>query len=179
MDQKEQIFMEITRNRSAIMAPIVAMVRDFNDAEDIFQETVREIIHHADRYEPDRAFLAWARGIARNMVKRFYAARKRAPTLLDEESLESLADVVAQEDVALDIWENEAAFLQSCLENIGHRNRRLFILRYEKNLKGRVLAEESGMRETSLRTTLGRIRQSLRDCINRKSQAVGEALANG
>jgi RNA polymerase sigma-70 factor len=178
MDQKERIFMEITRHRSAIMAVIVAMVRDFNDAEDVFQETVLEIIRHADRYEPDREFIPWARGIARNMVKRSYAAKKRAPMLMDEDVMDSLADIVAQEDIAPATWEKEAAFLQACLEKLEHRNRRLFTLRYEKNLKGKILAEQSGMRETSLRTTLSRIREALRHCINQKSQAEG-VLANG
>lgn len=178
MDKKEQIFMEITANRSAIMAVIVAMVRNFDQAEDIFQDTVLEIVRSAERFRLDGAFLPWARGIARNMVRRARNAQMRNPILLEEDQLEFLADLVCADDNQPEIWEKERSALQTCLTELSDKNHQLFLLRYGQNSKGSDLSEKSGVNASSVRTTLSRIRQFLRKCINNRLDIAG-APANG
>ncbi len=178
MDQKDKIFLLITKNRSALMAVIVAMTRDFDAAEDIFQDTVLEIIRHADRYQPDREFLPWARGIARNMVRRFYRLKAKNPALMSEEQMEAVADVICAEDDKPEAWEEVRTALQVCLQRLTERNRKIFLLRYGLNLKSSALAERAGAHQASLRTTLMRIRQFLRKCINSNLKVAG-AAANG
>lgn len=176
MDQRDRLYLEMTRNRAAIMAVIVAMVRDFGEAEDIFQDTMQAIIKSADRYDTNREFLPWARAIARNMVRQFFQKRKREPEPIEMERLVYLADIMSDHDVAVDEWEEERALLRGCFAKISASNQRLLVLRYGENLKGPSLAKQAGRAEGSLRTTLQRLRTFLRDCVKGAAQREGAVV---
>ena len=163
MDAANDIYLEITRHRSAIMATVVAMVRDFNDAEDVFQNAVLEIMRHGDRFDPTREFLPWARGIARNIARRHFASKKTGPQLVAMDDIEFLADVVDEDET--DVWEEERRRLRGCLARLKDDNRTLLMLRYGNNLKGPALAKASGRNEKSLRTTLFRLKNFLQKCL--------------
>jgi len=166
---KYDVFLGITENRSKIMAVIVAMVRDFDLAEDLFQQTVLEILQAAEKFDATRDFLAWASGVARNVVRRHWRSVERQPSAAAQEVLDSLSDLalIEQEE---DVWQAERAVLHQCLSKLPERMRRLFLLRYGHNHKGGKLAELSSMPVGSLRTTLARLRTKLRHCINTQIQ---------
>ena len=42
------------------------------EAADVFQETDLAILQHELSYDPSRPFMFWARGVARNRVRRVY-----------------------------------------------------------------------------------------------------------
>ncbi len=173
-DQDFSSVLSITENRSKILAVIMAMVRDFDVAEDLFQETVLEILKSRDRYEPGRAFVPWACGISKNVVRRYWERENRKPLTMTEESLARLADIAVETDA--DLWREEQAALERCLEKLPARLNRLFMLRYGHNIKGKELAERAGIRLGSVRTTLSRLRAQLRRCI---ATRIGPAFKSG
>lgn len=162
-DRGFESILSLTENRAKILAVIVAMVRDFDVAEDLFQETVLEILKSRDRYEAERAFVPWACGISKNVVRRYWERESRKPLPMTAEVLSRLADIAVETNA--DLWREEEAALQRCLEKLPKRLNRLFILRYGHNIKGQVLAERAGIRLGSIRTTLLRLRTQLRRCI--------------
>jgi len=163
-------FLSITENRSKIMAVIVAMVRDFDLAEDLFQQTVLEIMRASDRFDPTRDFLPWASGVARNVVRQHWRTAKRQPALATQDLLDSLAELAVDEQEE-DVWQAERAALHRCLEKLPARLRRLFLLRYGHNHKADTLARLAAFTPGSLRTTLARLRLKLRHCINTEIKA--------
>jgi len=165
MDEKSKLFLQINENRPAIMAVIVAMVRDFNVSDDIFQDTIVEILENAERVQGAGNFLLYAKGIARNMVLRHWRDKKKLPVTTDQSVLEILADA-ASEETPQEAWHREKIGLRHCLDKLPEPRRKLFVLRYGRNLKGDQLAKEAGVNISSLRTTLARIRQLLRECID-------------
>ena len=162
-------FLGITENRSKIMAVIVAMVRDFDVAEDLFQQTVLEILKGAEKFDASRDFLPWASEVARNVVRRHWRASERQPAQATQELLDSLASLAIEERDE-DIWQAERAALHQCMEKLPDRMRRLFMLRYGHNHKADELARLSSFPVGSLRTTLARLRTKLRHCINTEIQ---------
>ena len=158
-------FIRALKNRSAIMAVILAMVRDFDVAEDLFQETMLELVRHKERFDTDRDFLRWAKGVASNMSLRHLRNLYKRPVHLDHPALEAITELVMEEEPAA-IWERERAGLQHCLERLPENRRRLFKLRYADNIKGDKLARKAGVRTSSLRTTLARVRRLLRSCVD-------------
>lgn len=162
-------FLGITENRSKIMAVIVAMVRDFDVAEDLFQQTVLEILQSADKFDPSRDFLPWASGVARNVVRRHWRGTEKQPSLASQDALDSLSEMAVDEQEE-DLWQSERAALHVCLGKLPNRMRRLFLLRYGENHKAGKLAELSSFPVGSLRTTLARLRTKLRHCINTEIQ---------
>lgn len=171
---EEERFKRATACRPALLAVILAMTRDYQEAEDLVQETMLEVFKSADRFDESRDFLRWAKGIARNVVMRHWAAQQRQPALMEAEALQTLAEALMQEDEEPARWEQERRRLQECLDRLSERSRKLFLLRYGNNLKGHALSEASGYNFNSLRTTLLRIRAFLRECIRRGASAMEE-----
>jgi len=167
--EKYDVFIGITENRSKIMAVIVSMVRDFDVAEDLFQQTVLEILQGEDKFDPSRDFLPWASGVARNIVRRHWRASGRQPATASQEALDALSELAVDEQEE-DIWQAERAALHQCLDKLPDRMQRLFLLRYGHNHKAGKLAELSSFPIGSLRTTLARLRMKLRHCINTEIQ---------
>ena len=162
-------FLGITENRSKIMAVIVAMVRDFDLAEDLFQQTVLEILQGVEKFDVTRDFLPWASGVARNVVRRHWREAGRQPSTASLEALEVLSELAVDEQDE-DVWQAERAALHQCLDKLPERMRRLFLLRYGNNHKAGKLAELASIPIGSLRTTLARLRMKLRHCINTEIQ---------
>jgi RNA polymerase sigma factor (sigma-70 family) len=142
---------------------IVTMVQDFELAEDLFQETVLEILKSEANFDPTRSFPAWACGIAKNVVRRYWRERRKQPHSGVSELLADLADVVVETDT--EVWRQERIALRRCLQKVPPRMRRLLIMRYGHNYRGRELAERTAYRQGSIRTTLARLRSELRVCI--------------
>jgi len=166
-DDLQGLFARVLRHQDALMAVIAAMTRDFEVAEELFQETVLEITRSAERYDDSRDFLRWAKGIARHMVLRHWAAQKRRPASIEQDALLAIADAL-QEEPDPDVWEREKSALRLCLTRLSEKHRRLFQSRYAQNLKGPALAEQVGLSAQSLGKTLMRIRGLLRECIRRR-----------
>jgi len=156
-------FLNITENRSRILALIIAMVRDFEVAEDLFQETVMEILKSRDQFDPARRFTPWACGIARNVVRAHWRRQKRQPASGVSEMVADLAQVSVEGDS--DLWRRERVALRRCLQKLPDRMRQLVLLRYGHNYKGGELARRAAYRQGSIRTTLARVRGQLRQCI--------------
>ncbi|MCF7974930.1 MAG: sigma-70 family RNA polymerase sigma factor [Phycisphaerae bacterium] len=163
-EQEFEAFLNITENRSRILAVIIAMVQDFSVAEDLFQETVLQILRSNHLYDQDRAFLPWACGIARNVVKRHWRTSQKQPLSMAQEALSNLAELAVEDDP--DLWREERVALHHCLKKMPDRFQRLFVLRYAHNYKGKDLSERVDIRTGSIRTTLARLRGKLRQCIS-------------
>lgn len=143
---------------------IVAMVHDFDLAEELFQETVVEILKSEERFDPSCKFLPWACGIAKNVVLRHWRLQKKAPSNGLGSMLAELADVAIEGDD--ETWHRDRVALRRCFQRLSPRMQRLLLLRYGHNIKGQKLSSEAGIRTGSIRTTLFRIRGQLRQCIH-------------
>ncbi len=157
----------ITENRSRIFAFIVALVRDFDTAEDLFQETVVQILKSEHQFDPTRNFLPWACGIARNVVRQYWKRRAKSPSTGIEETLHNLATIATDENA--ESWARERKVLRSCLQKLPEKMQRLLMLRYGHNIKGKELADSTPINPGSIRTTLARLRTQLRQCIQAKT----------
>src|SRR5205814_5257295 len=56
---------------------IHSLVRDLNDADDLFQQTSLILWKKFDEYDPRRSFFSWACGVARFEVINFVRTRSR------------------------------------------------------------------------------------------------------
>ncbi len=144
------------------MAMIIAMTGDFETAEDLFQETIVEILKSQTLFDFERSFIPWACGVARNVVHRYWK-KKQNTTKKYSGLIEDLARLSTEAEN--DIWRKERIALRHCLQKVPEHLRKLLLLRYGYNYKGRKLAEKADIRQGSIRTTLSRLRNKLRRCI--------------
>ena len=162
-------FLELySHNYPRLQYYIMALLPTADDAADVLQETSLVLWKKFDTYETGTNFFAWACKIARLQVLKHRERRGKSARIFDDALLESLAAEAAD-----DRWApgNMLRDLRQCLERLSIRDQQLIKKRYEPGVSVGRLAEEIGRTANSLSKSLGRIRRSLLECIQRKQAA--------
>lgn len=154
-----------TLAQPVVSAFVTAAVRDFAARDDVLQETAIAVIESFDRYDPTRPFVGWALGIARNQVRLYLRRRQRDRHVFDEETIGQLTTAFETAAGTTD----SLSFLRDCVGQLEGRARELCNLRYVDDLKPIAIAERLGMKANVVAKALQRIRDQLRDCIERKA----------
>jgi len=157
---RDHVFRMVLRHRGDVLATILVMVGELEIAEDLLQDTLLAILNAPSTWDPTRPFVPWARGIARNHVRRHWERQgRRTPEGIA--ALETMADAADEGPCE----RPEMDRLRRCLKRLPERSRQLLRLRYDEGCSDDDLALRSGLVIGSLRNTLARIRMSLRQCV--------------
>jgi RNA polymerase sigma-70 factor (ECF subfamily) len=153
---------------------ISSIIPDIHDAQDVLQDVAAAIFSYDfEKQGHPESFRAWAIGIARHKAIDFYrrkTARGRA-LLFDTATIDQL--VRANEEIADEI-EGRRAALHQCMEQIPPKARQLLELRYKTGLGLGEIAARSNAGESAVKMALHRLRNALRECIERRlAQAAG------
>ena len=151
---------ELLTARSGLFGFILAMVRNFDLAEELFQDVSVRILEREDEFTPGTNFGAWARAFARRTV--LEEQRRRGRLLLDNRAVAAVADSL-DETEADEALQREA--LRRCLASVRKSSRRLVALRYESSLSMSEVGEKLGRTAGSVQVALSRVRSWLADCI--------------
>ncbi|WP_237564849.1 sigma-70 family RNA polymerase sigma factor [Blastopirellula marina] len=163
--QKHQRFAELfVRNEAAVYRYIVSLIPNRADADEVFQQTNLTLWTIWDRYDPDREFLPWAFGIARNESRNFIRPRRSRHCELTDDVIAELTERRLREQEHL-VEQQEA--LNDCLEKLPSRQRDLIHLCYGSEASMKVVAKQRGQSPDALYKALQRIRDLLHDCVQR------------
>jgi RNA polymerase sigma-70 factor (ECF subfamily) len=146
-----------------LFAYIRSLVRDFNDADDLFQQTAIILWRKFDAYDASRSFAGWAMGIARLEVSNFLRTRSRSRLYFSDEL--NLMLIEAHEDLSPQEAEQRKAALAECLEKLRERDRALLEQCYAGDATIVACAERLGRSSHSVHNTLRRLRRALFACI--------------
>lgn len=161
-----------TLAQPVVSAFVTSVVRDFAARDDVLQDIAVAVIESFERYNDERPFNAWALGIAKNQV-RLYLRRQRRERLMFDDGLIAALAATFEETTADRL--RPLDFLKDCLGELQGRSRELCELRYVHDLKPAAISEAVDMTANSVAKALQRIRDQLRDCVNRKAAHCGEA----
>ena len=103
--------------------------------------------------------------IAKSRVIDFYRAQGRSRVVFSDALLSQLADTIAQQ---ADGRSQRREALESCLDELPPRSRRLLDLRYVEEHSAAEIAREVGSTSGSVRVLLTRARTALASCIERR-----------
>ena len=158
------------RNQDLLYGYIVSLLPNSSDADDVFQETSLVLWEKRDSYDPERSFVAWSYGIARNIARTcIRKKRNRGQTLHPE-----LFDAVEQARLrATDTLQQQSEALKKCLEKLPGRHRSFVMTCYENKAPLAQVAERLGISGNALYLKLSRIRRRLFSCIRHTMQAGG------
>lgn len=159
-----------TLAQPVVSAFVASLVRDFAARDDVLQDCAIAVIESFDRYDKTRSFVAWALGIAQNQVRLYLRKQQRLRLVFDDDVVSRLAVAFEAEATA---QVRPLSYLRDCLTRIEGRARELCELRYVQDLKPAAIAEQVGMTANSVAKTLQRIRDQLRECIDRKTAIEG------
>jgi len=162
MDHRKTFLQLLLKHEREIKAFIGSLVRDSHVRDDVFQETAVTLWEQLDRYDVQRPFAPWARGVAANKILQRRHADRRFPLPFSPQAIQAVLDAFQQtESPALD----RAEALEECLRQLPDRSRQLLGLRYGQDLKGGDISRRTGQTVEAVYQALSRIRAALERCI--------------
>jgi RNA polymerase sigma-70 factor (ECF subfamily) len=161
--ERHALFSElVARHRSELYGYIFAVVRSWEDADDLFQAVCLVLWSKFESFQPGTSFFAWARQTARNKISHFLR-HKQEPDFVDDELLEVLTTVAigAKEDWA----ESYLTALRRCRAKLATADEELLELHYGEGCGTRQIADRLQRLQSNVCHSLARIRRWLFACI--------------
>lgn len=158
----------LLQNQKRIAGLIFALVPQGSDADDVLQETCAVMWRKFGEFEPGTDFGAWALRIARFQVMGYYNRRRRAQARLSDDTIEALADTLAEAR-----WENSdrADALRACVSHLKEREFDLVRFRYHAGESVAAIAAQLGSTEAAVYKALARLHVRLLACVTARLRA--------
>ena len=169
-DQKAEFAVLLGRHQSQLFGYIYSLVRDLDDADDLFQQTSLVLWDKFDQFDPSRSFVCWACGVARYEVLNFLRTRSRHRLYFSDEL--NLALIEAQESLEEERLEERRNALAGCMNKLREHDKDLLEACYSRSAGVRDVALLRGRSAQSIHNSLRRIRRALFECV-RRSMAHG------
>lgn len=164
----EHFIQLFTRHQRPLYLFILSQLGSTQDAEEVLQNTNVVLLTKASQFQAGTKFFAWACQVARFEVLQFRQSRHRDRLRFSAEFVDALARDPA---FASDDWERRKLALEACLAKLRPEDRDLIRQRYQPGIHGKDLAEDLSRPANSVYQSLGRIRRSLLECIQRRIAA--------
>jgi RNA polymerase sigma-70 factor (ECF subfamily) len=165
MSRHDEFLPFFLAHQGDLRAFIGALIRDAQTREDIFQNVALTLWESFDRYDRDRSFGAWARGIAARKVLHEHRSNSRFPLVFPPEAIQSVLDAYDRTEVPEG---PRRVALRECMDRLPARTKEILTLRYDQDLSGDSIAVRLGSTVDAVHQVLSRTRNSLADCIRRR-----------
>ncbi len=159
----------VDTHESGIYRYLVYLGAGHAAAEDVLQDTFLAAYQNRSPENDPAKVGAWLRGIARNIFRKHCRKRKMSPILFDDAALAAAESY--WRETAETGFDQIMLALDSCLKKLPDKQRELIIMRYDKSISRRSMAELTGMTPDGIKSALRRIREGLADCIRREREA--------
>jgi RNA polymerase sigma-70 factor, ECF subfamily len=155
----------LRQHHKQLLGYIHSLVRDLEDAEDLFQQSMLILWKKFATFDRQQSFLAWGCGVARLEVSNYFRVRGRNRLYFTDDLNLLLAD--AHADVGDEEIESRQEALRACVQKLRERDRELLKICYGV-AHGVVQAAKATSRSAqSIHNSLRRIRRALYECIHR------------
>ena len=173
--EADQFFEILVREHAdMLMVYLRTIVRDSTSVDDLFQETMLTAWRTIDRFDRQRPFGPWLRGIASKLV---LASRRQAadhPVLCDEQTLEHLdLRMIQLQRLQGDTLDEKLDALRDCLSHLPDVYRQAIELRYQEQLKPQSITTKLQLNAEAVKKRLQRARAMLLECLTGKLAAAG------
>jgi RNA polymerase sigma-70 factor (ECF subfamily) len=150
--------------------PIVAAyfrsnLRDFHRAEDLLQETAAVVAEKYTEFDASRSFTSWVLGIARNKLLHHLRTHANDKHVFDDTTIGLIATGYSELEPEINAMQTA---LESCVERVQGRSRKLIEMRYVRELTPAKIAALTGMSANTVAVMLHRVRRALRECIEKQ-----------
>jgi RNA polymerase sigma-70 factor (ECF subfamily) len=163
----------LAQNRRSLLRYLLVATGDIAVAEDLVQEVLRIGYEKRHRFRPGTDLGSWLRAIARNCLKKHFAACRKTPVLGGD--MHDVLDRVAQEreaELVDDGWhKRRLKALRECIRQLREKVRRMIECRYRQGMSAREVGDALHMAVPAVNVALFRARAVLEDCVRRKVEA--------
>jgi RNA polymerase sigma-70 factor (ECF subfamily) len=164
-EQKTEFAELLRADQTRLFGYIHSLVRDLNDADDLFQQTTLILWKKFADFDRQRSFFSWACGVARLEIANFLRSRGRQRLYFSDDL--SLLLIEAQGEITDEELEDRRDALARCVEQLRPRDRELLTECYADASGVHGAADRRGRSPQSIYNSLRRIRRALFECIAR------------
>jgi RNA polymerase sigma-70 factor, ECF subfamily len=162
-NQSEQFTENLQQCHRRLFNYIYALVRDLDDAQDVFQETCAMLWQKFGQFRPGTNFTAWAFGVAQFKASEYLRSKRRYRIRFSSNFAEMLAAIELREEVKDDnAWQS---YLSECIEKLPTHQQQLLRDCYSGTRNVAEIAAALGRPPRSLHNSLRSIRERLLLCI--------------
>lgn len=161
----EEFVQQFTVHQRRLYLFILSQLASTQDAEEVLQETNLVIWSKYHQFDVKTNFFAWAARIATYEILKHRQRRRSDKLRFSDEFVEAVSRDVQERS---DEFEQRRAALELCLQKLRPDDRQLIHQRYQPGNRGKHLAADLGRPANSVYQSLGRIRRSLLECIQRR-----------
>lgn len=147
-----------------LRAYLMALLGNWTDVEDVFQDTTLALWRSFDDFSPDSNFMIWAKQIAFHRVLQFRVVKQRRGVPCSDAFLNAVHQTIVGQS---DQLETRLRALADCVAKLAEADRKLVALRYESNRSIKDVATHIGRPANTLYKALERIRHALVVCVER------------
>lgn len=167
--QTDEFVRLLGKYQQRIYAFILTLAADWNDADEVLQETNVVLWRKFSEFKPDSDFVRWACQVAYFEVLKHRKRQKQDRLVFSEQFLEAVsADSIAMAD-ELDV---QRQALAACRDKLPPHDRDLLDRRYRSGATTQSVAIDLGRSVEAVYKAVQRIRVKLQNCVRR-------ALAEG
>jgi RNA polymerase sigma-70 factor (ECF subfamily) len=163
--------------RSEFMGYLYAMTRDFELAEEVYQNAAVVVIEQSEKSDAIRDFRAWAKEVVRRQALHALRARDdsaKQARAISPELLDVVSDAFLEDDSEAPADREEASALRQCLDELTGRKRDLIAMRYEGSASFDEISEYVGSTPAAVQRALSRVRKMLHGCVERRIRLAEE-----
>ncbi len=160
----EEFIQLFTKAQRQLYLFILAQTGNTQTAEEILQETNLVIWSKCSQFELGSNFMAWVRQIAVYEVLKWRQKRNRDKLTFSDDFVQRVADSFSPPPEQI---ERRQQALEGCLDKLNAQDRELIQQRYQPGVTGKELASSLGRPPNSVYQSLGRIRKTLLECVQR------------
>lgn len=167
----DQLAVYWAQHQPVIAGYINSLVSNFQDADDILQNVAVVTVKNFAQYDPEKSFAAWAIGIARNLVLKYYAEKKKDRQVLHQQAILAISQAY-ENDFKTICGRNESmkTALDRCLKQVKGRWRKVLEMYYLRELSAMRIAQQLGITKSNVCVSLHRVRLALRECVENQLQ---------
>jgi RNA polymerase sigma-70 factor (ECF subfamily) len=167
-----ELVRQLLRHQGDFMAYLMAMVRDLDAAEEVFQNAAVVVMQHAGSpdAEPIRDFRAWAKEIVRRQALHYLRAKGRAARMaaLEPELLVQIDRAFDDDATDPARRQRELDALRECATLLPDVQRRMVAMRYEGRASFDAIGAAVDRTAAAVQRSLSRTRRMLHDCVQSK-----------
>lgn len=160
----EEFIQLFTKAQRQLYLFILAQSGNTQTAEEILQETNLVIWSKYSQFESGTNFMAWVRQIAVYEVLKWRQKRNRDKLTFSDDFVQRVAGSFTP---LPEQTERRQLALKDCLKKLNTQDRELIDQRYQPGITGKELANSLNRPPNSVYQSLGRIRKTLLECVQR------------
>lgn len=164
---EESAISHLLKQRVRLCSVAWNVLRDRQQAEDLFQDSVVKALGRLDSFEDEDHLAGWAVVTIRNAAIDLIRQRETRAAILSELALERL-DQHRSAEAKRNSDADRLDALTLCSEKLPGKSRKLLHQRYVLGKTGRELAGELNLSLDAVFKRLSRIHQLLRECMNQR-----------